>query len=238
MEDQSIKRLSRLTAILTRLQTRSLVTATDLSEKFGVSVRTIYRDSRALEVSGIPIVTVDGRGYSLVKGYAVPPVTLTEGEANAIVTVEQLLQHGSDRSVTEEYRSAANKIRAVLRFSAKEWVALLGERIAVSPLAAPEQQTDTLMKIQHAVTDFEVLNIAYCSLRGGEVSTRAVEPFALYCCLDKSWALIAYCRLRAAFRMFRLDRIQHLALTGLYFAPHQISLNAYLEEKARTFGAP
>ena len=57
MEENDLPRLTRLTAILTQLQTKRLITATELAEKFGVSVRTIYRDIRALEASGIPIFT-------------------------------------------------------------------------------------------------------------------------------------------------------------------------------------
>lgn len=61
MQDKDTKRLSRLVAILTSLQSKRLITATYLAEKFGVSVRTIYRDIRALEQSGVPIVTEDGK---------------------------------------------------------------------------------------------------------------------------------------------------------------------------------
>ena len=60
MNDNHTKRLSRLVAILTQLQTRRLVTATKLAEKFGVSTRTIYRDLKALEQAGVPILTEDG----------------------------------------------------------------------------------------------------------------------------------------------------------------------------------
>ena len=47
-------RLARLTAILTQLQSKSLVTAREIAEKHQVSIRTIYRDIRTLEKSGIP----------------------------------------------------------------------------------------------------------------------------------------------------------------------------------------
>lgn len=60
MNDNDTKRLSRLTAILTQLQTKRLLTATTLADKFGVSVRTIYRDIRALEQAGVPILTEEG----------------------------------------------------------------------------------------------------------------------------------------------------------------------------------
>jgi biotin operon repressor len=63
MNDNDTKRLSRLTAILTQLQTKRLLTATKLAEKFNVSIRTIYRDIRTLEQAGVPILTEDGKGY-------------------------------------------------------------------------------------------------------------------------------------------------------------------------------
>lgn len=68
MNENEIKRLPRLTAILTQLQTKRLLTATELADKFSVSSRTIYRDIKALEQSGIPILTEDGKGYTLMEG--------------------------------------------------------------------------------------------------------------------------------------------------------------------------
>lgn len=62
-------RLIRLIAILTQLQSSRIVTAASISEKHQVSIRTVYRDIRTLEQSGIPIVTDDGKGYSLMPGY-------------------------------------------------------------------------------------------------------------------------------------------------------------------------
>ena len=88
MNDNDVKRLSRLTAILIQLQTKRLLTATQLADKFSVSIRTIYRDIRALEQAGVPIITEDGKGYTLMEGYRVPPVMFTEAQANALITAE------------------------------------------------------------------------------------------------------------------------------------------------------
>jgi predicted DNA-binding transcriptional regulator YafY len=65
VNNNDTKRISRLTAIVTQLQTKRLVTATELAAKFAVSVRTIYRDIRALEEAGIPLYVEEGRGYSI-----------------------------------------------------------------------------------------------------------------------------------------------------------------------------
>ena len=74
MQDKDIKRLSRLISILTQLQTKQLIAATGLARKFEVSVRTIYRDIRSLEQGGVPILLEEGKGYTLMGGYRIPPV--------------------------------------------------------------------------------------------------------------------------------------------------------------------
>jgi predicted DNA-binding transcriptional regulator YafY len=89
MNDNDTKRLSRLVAILTQLQTRRLITSTKLAEKFGVSTRTIYRDLKALEQAGVPILTEDGKGYTLMEGYKIPPIMFSENQANALILAEQ-----------------------------------------------------------------------------------------------------------------------------------------------------
>ena len=60
--DKEKPRLARLTAILTQLQSKRIVTAKDIAEKHNVSIRTVYRDIRTLEKSGIPVVTEKGKG--------------------------------------------------------------------------------------------------------------------------------------------------------------------------------
>ena len=81
MEEEK-PRISRLTAIITQLQSKRIVTANTLAERHNVSVRTIYRDIRTLERSGIPRLTDEGKGYSIMEGYHLPPVLFSEEEAN------------------------------------------------------------------------------------------------------------------------------------------------------------
>jgi predicted DNA-binding transcriptional regulator YafY len=238
MDDKDTKRLSRLVAILTQLQTKRILTSTSLAEKFGVSVRTIYRDIKALEQAGVPVLTEDGKGYSLMEGYRIPPVMFTEHEANALITAEQLVLRNRDSSLVEQYTEAINKIKAVLRYSTKEKIELLANRIAVSPGLPDTAISNSLALIQNALTGFQVLNIIYRSEHKNENTARHIEPFALYFSLQESWALIAYCRLRKDYRMFRLDRISKIEITGLQFTPHKLTLKEYLEEKQKNFRTP
>lgn len=237
MHNNDVKRISRIIAIITLLQTRRLLTAAQLAKKFQVSVRTIYRDMKVLEQAGVPILAEEGKGYLLMEGYTVPPVMFTEGEANALITAEQLILKSSDSSFREEYVEAIEKIRAVLRYSTKEKAALLSNRIAVSPAIPGIPESSSLTLIQHALTSFRVLSLTYNSLQN-ESTVRKVEPFALYYSLEESWLLIAFCRLRNDFRMFRLDRISKIELLDLTFEPHKLTLPEYLERKKKNFTAP
>jgi predicted DNA-binding transcriptional regulator YafY len=238
MNDNDIKRLSRLTAILIQLQTKRILNSTTLAEKFGVSVRTIYRDIKALEQAGVPILTENGKGYSLMEGYRIPPVMFTENEANALITGEQLILKNRDSSLIKEYSEAINKIKAVLLYSTKEKADLLSKRIAVSPAMPNTNTSNSLTIIQNALTTFKVLNITYHSEHKDEKTVRKIEPFALYYNLQESWTLIAYCRLRKDYRMFRLSRISKIEPLDLMFTPHKLTLKEYLDSKEKNFQNP
>lgn len=102
-------RLARLTAIITQLQSKRIVTARDISKKHHVSIRTVYRDIRTLVQSGIPIITEEGKGYTLMDGYKLPPVLFTEEEANALITAEQIIAINSDQSLVHSFSTALEK---------------------------------------------------------------------------------------------------------------------------------
>ncbi|MCR9264740.1 MAG: YafY family transcriptional regulator [Flavobacteriaceae bacterium] len=224
-------RLARLTAILTQLQSKRIVTARDIAKKHSVSIRTVYRDIRTLEQSGIPIVTEEGKGYSLMDGYKLPPVLFTEEEANALITAEQIVGNNPDESLIQSFDAALEKIRAVLRYSQKEKTELLTERLQIRSYSKSERTSQYLIRLQKAITEYQLIELRYLSEKG-EQTNRRVEPFALIQ-TQENWLLIAFCRLRNEFRTFRLDRIEHLFLTTINFEPHKITLEEYFEERKK-----
>lgn len=226
--DNDFKRLNRLTAIQNLLQTKRLVTATVLAERFGVSIRTIYRDIRALEQSGVPIVTEDGKGYTLMEGYRLPPVMFTESQANALVLAEQLVLKNPDASFVKDYSEAIEKIKAVLRQNVKEKANLLAQRTIFSHNQKEERSSHVVSDLQWALTNFNLVKIEYTS-EANESSTREIEPFALLGMTEK-WLLVAWCRLRSDFRFFRLDRINKLEILATQFTPHKMTLQEYFEK--------
>lgn len=238
MKNNDTTRISRLTAIITQLQSKRIVTSTSLAEKFGVSTRTIYRDIKVLEQAGVPVYIVDGKGYSLTDGYRIPPVMFTESEANALITIEQLVSKNSDSSLITAYSDAVNKIKAVLLYTTKNKIEFLADRIAVSPAIPKIKASNSLTLIQQALTSFKVLKITYRSAYKDEITERNIEPFALYYTLQENWSLIAYCRLRKAYRMFNLDGIIRLTQLDTTFKAHELTLASYLRDREKKFQHP
>lgn len=228
MNDNDTNRLSRITAILTQLQTKRLVTATTLADKFNVSVRTIYRDIRTLEQSGVPIITEDGKGYSLMEGYRVHPITFTESEANALILAEQLVLKNKDTSFIKDYMDAIDKIKAVLKHNVKDKANLLAERTRFDQNINRERTSNNLSSLQFSITNFTLVKISY-SNEAKKSSTRTIEPFALLS-TQENWLLVAWCRLRKEFRYFRLDRINSLEILPEKFTPHKMTLQEFFDK--------
>jgi predicted DNA-binding transcriptional regulator YafY len=227
MNEQGKSRLIRLTAILTQLQSKGILTAREIAEKYHISIRTVYRDIRTLERSGIPIVTEEGKGYTIMQGFYLPPVMFTESEANALITAEQLIQKNKDASFTEEYQRAISKIKSILRTSQKEKTELLADRIIFRNNSENKKTSTYLMTVQLALANYNLIAIEYQSMQGKNTK-RTIEPFALYS-TQENWILIAFCRLRNDFRAFRLDNIKKLTVQNQYFEPHKMTLQEYFD---------
>jgi predicted DNA-binding transcriptional regulator YafY len=224
--DKDTKRISRLTAILTQLQTKRRLTAPELASKFDVSVRTIYRDIRTLEQAGIPVVTEEGLGYSMMENYRVPPVMFTESEAHALIAAHQLVLRNKDASLVKDYTDAIDKIKSVLNPSAKDKANLLADRTHSSQLKNLERTSNNLSVLQFALTNFHPAKIEYAN-EAQKASSRVIEPFALLS--TDNWLLVAWCRLRGEFRYFRLDRIRKLEVLSEKFTPHNMTLQEFFD---------
>ncbi|MEO0469143.1 MAG: YafY family protein [Bacteroidota bacterium] len=235
----NISRLSRLTAILLKLQSRSWVLVQDLADEFAVSSRTIYRDLQSLEQAGVPIASLEGKGYGLVDGYNIPPVMFSEAEANALIFGEKLIDKTKDDSLITAFKKATDKIRAVLRDNEKEKVDFLAKRTIIGKNWQNERTSSFLSDIQQALTNFRRLRIDYLKEGDTECSQREIEPFAIYHNTSENWVVIAWCRKREDFRNFRIDRIEDLKDAGEHFSPHKMTLDEYVEiQRKKHFNQP
>ncbi|TPN86827.1 helix-turn-helix transcriptional regulator [Aquimarina algicola] len=227
MDYSETNRLSRLTAILIQLQTKRILTASELANKFDVSKRTIYRDIKALEQSGVPVLTEEGKGYTLMDGYKIPPVMFTEKQANALILAEQLVLNSKDASFIKDYSEAIDKIKSILKYTVKDKTNLLKDRTQYNQVIHQERNSDNLSDLQNALTNYKLVKIEYIN-KENCMSIRLIEPFAIL--NSENWYLIARCRLRNEFRFFRPDRIQKMEMLTEKFEPHNMTLQEYFDK--------
>jgi predicted DNA-binding transcriptional regulator YafY len=228
-----MNRLDRLSAIIIQLQSRKIIRAQDIADRYAISLRTVYRDIRSLEESGIPIIGEAGVGYSLLEGYRLPPVMFSREEATAFLTAEKLVNKFTDAANSSSYTTAMDKVRAVLKNAEKDYLENIDSSIEVlkssRPPVAMEQECNPLQDILQAIAAKKVLDLHYFAYYRQEDTRRQVEPVGVFY-LDNYWHLIAFCRERKAYRDFRFDRIKGLRLTELTYVDAHPSLKDYLRD--------
>ncbi|QMU29354.1 helix-turn-helix transcriptional regulator [Adhaeribacter radiodurans] len=221
-----MNRIDRLFGILTLLQSKKYVTAETIADKFEISVRTVYRDIRALGEQGIPVSFEQNKGYFIVQGYFIPPVSFSCEEANALLLMESLVYGFADKSIKTHYSNALNKIKAVLRGSQKEKLEILNNNIRLQLPACIQNDYEYLSVLQNAISSKVIVQIDYKNNRS-EVSKRFIEPIGLIF-YAFSWHVIGWCHMRQEYRDFKVSRILKITPTEKPFEkPEHISLADY-----------
>ncbi len=217
--------LSRLLSILTILKSKRVVTGNELAKKFEVSLRTIYRDVKKLEESGVPIITIEGRGYTIMDGYVIAPIMFDEMEVNALVTAEQLIAKTNDDSLIQHFGQTLEKIKSVFKSSLLSKSEMLESKMRVIKLNQDPTRTSSLSHIQMAIINFKMIEMTY-KAKDKEPTWRKIEPMAVYSFND-NWIVLGWCHLRADYRAFRLDRIQHFQILDETFEDRHFDLAQY-----------
>lgn len=204
-----MRRADRLFEIIQQLRGDRLVTAQLLSEKLEVSVRTVYRDIRDLQASGVPIDGAAGVGYLLRPGYHLPPLMFLPAEIEALIVGARMVKAWAGRSIAEAAAEALVKIGAVvpedrMRAAQRVPVFALGTRLQ-------DSDRDNLDALGKAIDGRLKVRFAYCDAEGSG-SRRTVRPLALHF-WGQVWTLAAWCELRDDFRTFRVDRVEAVELS-------------------------
>lgn len=227
-----MNRIDRISAILIQLQSRRVVKAADIADRFSISLRTVYRDVNTLIEAGVPIIGEAGVGYSIMDGYRLPPVMFTKEEATAFLTAEKFVEKLTDTSTMANYQSAMYKVKAVLRSTEKNMLEDMEQHIEVlnsRRRMQVEVGNDALQPILNGIISKSLLAIDYFANHSQQHTTRKVEPVGIFFS-EGYWHLIAYCRLRNDYRDFRIDRIKKLRTTDECFDKQHPTLKEYLTQ--------
>jgi len=201
-----MNRTDRLMGILLELQARGELRAEDLARTFEVSVRSVYRDMQALSETGVPVVATPGKGYRLMEGYFLPPLSFTPAEAALLLLGGEFVRGRVDPELRRAADDALRKLAGVLPTERRAEVARRRGEILFT---GPSRESSHLMRARTAIEERRVLHLLYHAYRRAEPEPREVEPVKLVYLAD-AWHIAAYCRLRQASRLFRLDRIDRL----------------------------
>lgn len=222
-----MNRIDRLFGILTLLQSKKFVTGEKIAEKFNISVRSVYRDIKALNEQGVPVSFEPHRGYFIVNGYFLQPVSFSTEEANALLLMESIVSAFADKSIHHHYTSALTKVKSVLRSSQKDSIEKLSANIKLQVPVCFIQSFDYLTRIQQAISSQKILEIGYTN-KQEEVSVRKLEPIGLIF-YAFSWHLIGWCHNKKDYRDFRVSRIMRLQCTEENFTiPKHMVLDDYM----------
>ena len=209
-----MNRIDRMLAIVLELQARKRLRAEDLATTFEVSKRTIYRDIMALAESGVPLVSIPGRGYSLVEGYFLPPLTFNADEALILILGAEVIAQHFDAGYRGAAQSARHKIRVVLPESLGREVDYLESSIQFF-IDDRRFATETLQLMRRAIIQHRTVRFRYHSRYrddpSGPITPRDANPYALVH-IGGTWMLTAYCHLRRENRHFRLDRMEEVTI--------------------------
>lgn len=199
-------KIERLLAIIVLLLNRRRITAKELAERFEVSIRTIYRDIASLNGAGIPIISSQGHegGLAIPESFKLSRQLLTPRDLESMIStlqgVNQAMGHKDLQRIIEMLVSLLPKDDEV-RISSRHRSFV----VDLTPWGPVETQNQTVQVVQRAVDDAHLLSFSYNDASGRSTS-RTVEPHTLIF-KGYAWYLLAYCRLRCDFRIFRLSRI-------------------------------
>lgn len=229
------KRFDRIVSIYIQLQSKRIVKAQELADRFGVSLRTIYRDIRSLEQAGVPIFGEAGAGYSIVEGYRLPPVLFTHEEALSFVGAQKLMGKFMDRRLQEHYEAALYKIKSVLRMSEKDSLSAIESNIVMAKTSydvfngdVPHALTSLIESIAQRLQVF----LSYQGVNDKQPKQRTIEPAGLFHEMN-FWYVYAYCHTRKDYRQFRVDRIAQLQLLDKPFEREHPPLGVFMDERKR-----
>ncbi|MEW6241649.1 MAG: YafY family protein [Chloroflexota bacterium] len=213
---------TRLITLIFLLQNRPGQKASELAEKLGVSLRTIHRYFEMLDEMGIPVYSERGPygGFSLVRGYKMPPLVFTLEEAVAVVLGTGLVEELWGELYRESARGALAKLENLLpEEQVREVAWARGSLVATGMHRADlKAQTPALEKLRRGIRERRSVSMKYQSSQVPHPTERELDPYALVHRWGW-WYAIGFCHVHREVRTFRVDRIAEIALLDTAFTP-------------------
>lgn len=214
---------ARLLRLLSLLEARRDWSGPQLSERLGVTTRTVRNDIDRLRSLGYPVDAAPGvgGGYRLGAGAAMPPLLLDDDEAVAVAVGLRSAAGGAVAGIEESSVRALVKLERMLPSRLRRRVRTLAAAMVMLPQATAPVEAETLTAIAAACRDHEQLRFDY-STHEGAAAVRVIEPHRLVSS-GRRWYLLAWDVGKQDWRTFRVDRMGLRLPAGPRFAPREMS---------------
>lgn len=229
-------RADRLLSMMLLLQAKGKLTADELSEALGVSVRTIYRDIDALSVAGVPIYTQSGTGGGcyLDEGYRISLTGLTRPQ------IRSLFASGGagplqDLGLADAVEDTLLKLLAALPPMHRHEAEQMRQRIHFDPSGwyFSHEPTPELDQMYQAVWESRQIAVTYRK-SDGTVTETMLDPYGLVA-KASIWYLVA-AKPDGVVRTYRLVRFDRIDLQPTTFdRPATFDLKAYWDQSISAF---
>lgn len=211
-----MRRRTRLFALAEALRGRRTgVTAQQLADRFGVTIRTIYRDLETLQEAGMPLRADRGRGggYALDKSYQLPPINLTAREAALLVALGRMAIDLRLVPFVTGVESALDKVRGALGGSAQRELLRVVDQLSVVGVPALPIPAPVRAAVEQAWFEDVPLEITYRKHPTFPQSKRTVRIKSLV--FDRAVTLINVVDVETGEeRQYKLDRIEKAVAQG------------------------
>ena len=226
---------TRLITLIFLLQNQPNQKASELAGKLGVSLRTVHRYFEMLDEMGIPVYSERGPygGFSLVRGYKMPPLVFTLEEAVAIVLGTGIVEEMWGELYRESAHGALAKLENLLPDEQIREVAWARGSLVATGMNRADMKalTPALEKLRRAIREHRSVNMNYQSSQVPHPSQRGLDPYALVHRWGW-WYAIGHCHIRQEVRTFRVDRISEVILLDTTFTPSaDFNLQTYLKNE-------
>jgi len=229
---------TRLITLIFLLQNQPNQKASELAKKLGVSLRTVHRYFEMLNEMGIPIYSERGPygGFSLVRGYKMPPLVFTLEEAVSVVLGTGMVEELWGDLYREAARGALAKLENLLPEEQTREVAWARGSLVATGMHRSDLKalTPVLEKLRRAIREHRSVSMNYQSSQSMQSSQRDLDPYALVHRWGW-WYVIGFCHVHKEARTFRVDRISEIVLTDKTFNQQEgFDLQTHMKSEFQT----
>jgi predicted DNA-binding transcriptional regulator YafY len=221
------KRFDRILQIFFLLQSKFIVSTEDLKTRFDISERTIYRDLKALEQAGVPIVNESGSGYSIMEGFRLQPSRFSQEEILSLMVAQKVMEKHETQFVKKNFEAALIKIKSSFQVHQKQDFLNLEDKLHFKVnFQSNDYLPNIIETILNGTLKKKITTISYLKSGDANAVSRNLEPIGVLH-ENGAWYLYAFCHLRKDYRNFRLDRIKRIAVLDEDFTMEHLSINEF-----------